>query len=163
MCIRDRAYSYNHVDPSAVADYGMERLETWPDQQGLLYQTHRALMWAGRAEEGAALVRRFEPDFTNIGLVNARQACIEGRTADAEAILATIGPDFSDVTTSWLILKWLGRDAEAAEAIKPITESVSDFQVTAPLQYAIFDPTPHRRVMDILEREGVLRLSLIHI
>jgi TolB-like protein/Tfp pilus assembly protein PilF len=150
--------AYEHMDPVEVVAMGEDRLERWPDNTGILYQTHRAMMWAGQAEAGAALLRRLPTSFPNLGMAKLRQACLEGRLADAEAIYAAemrTRPD--DAMYQWQMLKTLGRDQEASEALHPLTESPSPHQVAAALSYAYFDPTPHPEVMDLLEREGVLR------
>ena len=61
-------------DPSEAADFGFEQLRIHPDHEGLLFQTHRALMWAGRAEEGAELAQRFQTLYGEHTLLLARQA-----------------------------------------------------------------------------------------
>jgi TolB-like protein/Flp pilus assembly protein TadD len=151
--------AYDDGDPDEVADYGLERLRDHPDHRGLLYQTHRALMWAGRAEEGASVLRRYNLNFDESPLMLMRQACIEGRREDAEQAFAAIsrGNDDRWRTTAWLGLKILGRDAEADPLLEPIARSTSPYQIATMLNYAIFDPGPHPELMNILEREGVLR------
>ncbi|MEJ2534889.1 MAG: hypothetical protein P8008_05345, partial [Gammaproteobacteria bacterium] len=151
--------AYDDIDPNEVADYGLERLNDWPDQRGVLYQTHRALMWAGRTEEGASILRRYNLNFPEAPLMLMRQACIEGRREDAERALAAIerGEDDRWRTTAWLGLKILGRDSEAEPLLDPIADSSSPYQIASMLSYAIFDPQPHPELMTILDREGVLR------
>ena len=151
--------AYQHEDPSDVADFGLNLLQRWPERQGLLYQTHRALMWAGRAEEGAELKRRLErlsgPDV----MVSARQACIEGRREDAEALLASLQTDRTgpNDSTRWLLLKMLGRDAEASRVWEPYAHAGALFSLSTLLTYTIFDPTPFPALVDALERQGVRR------
>ena len=146
-------------DPQGVADYAKERAQQWPNSPGVLYQVHRALMWAGEVEEGAALQRQFNRQFDPSPLMEMRQACIEGRRNDAEAAFAAIprGEDDQWRTTAWLGLKMLGRDDEAARVLQPIAKSSSPYQLASTLNYAIFDPRPYPELMDILDREGVLR------
>ncbi len=147
--------AYQHEDPSALADYGLERMEQWPDVQILMYQVHRALLWAGRIEEGAELARRIDDDWGNKPLLLLRQACSEGRVEDAEAIfeqsLAT------GKGSRWIGLKILGREEAAAQAMADLANSDLPFQRSMPLTYRIFDPTPFPAVMALLERENIPR------
>ncbi len=151
--------AYDEEDPAEVADYGLERLRDAPDHRGLLYQTHRALMWAGRAEEGATLLRRYELSYPGSALMQMRQACIEGRRDDAEAAFASLerGDDDQWRTQVWLGLKMLGDDEEASRVLAPIAQSSSPYQLASTLGYAIFDPAPYPELMRIIEREGILR------
>jgi TolB-like protein len=149
------AHGYQHDDPSEVADYGLERLDQWPDVPGLAYQVHRAMMWAGRTEEGAALARRMDMEWVNTPLLLIRQACSEGRTEDATAIFDEFNLEEDD--NAWLSLKILGRDAEASRAAAPMAESISPFQYSTPLVYRIFDPSPYPAIMELIDREQVLR------
>ena len=151
--------AYSVLDPSEAADFGLEVLQRWPNNTGLLYQTHRTLMWAGRILEAKELADRFgrlSPQ-DNV-LVPARQACAEGRRADAEAIYDAISPDDIDGRSQrWHILKLLGREREAAAVLLPYANSGVPYQIASWLNYDQFDPTPFPAVMAVLKREGVNR------
>jgi len=151
--------AYDRDDPQGVADYAKERAQQWPNSPGVLYQVHRALMWAGEIEEGASLQRQFNRQFDPSPLMEMRQACIEGRRDDAETAFAAISRGEGDQwrTSAWLGLKMLGRDDEASRMLQPISESSSPYQLASTLNYAIFDPRPYPELMNILDREGVLR------
>jgi TolB-like protein/Flp pilus assembly protein TadD len=151
--------AYQEHGPSEVADFGLSLLRQRPDHRGFLYQTHRALMWAGRAEEGAELKARLDRVHGVDALVSARQACIEGRRDDAEATLSRLSDDLnsSDDSQRWLILKMLGRDAEASLIWQPYAAEGALFSLATLLSYTIFDPSPYPILVEALERQGVRR------
>ena len=64
-------------------------VEKWRDRGGVLYQSHRALLWAGRNELARSVADRmlaFTSDFPAArALVRARQACAEGDRETTEA------------------------------------------------------------------------------
>ena len=157
--------AYRHMDASAAADFGLEALKRWPDNSTLIYQTHRTLMWSGRVLEGRQLAERFQrltPQ--NNQLVPIRQARIEGRTKDAEKLLAGIDPDDNYARSSrWHALKILGREQEATEVLRPYAESGVPYQLANWLTYHKFDPSPFPAIMEVLEREGITRPPAVDI
>ena len=151
--------AYRVLDPSEVADYGLTALQRWPENNSLMYQTHRTLMWAKRPEEAAVLAKRYEELFGYASLVQARQACMEGRVQDVLDILndeKSLG-DGNSNNAVWLILLMLG-DNESAEAYLRQYESEETPQTLVSwLVYHKFDPSPFHSVMAVLERENVNR------
>lgn len=147
--------AYQHHDPSQVADYALERLEDWPDVQVLLYQAHRALLWAGRVDEAAAVLWRINDEWPSQLVAALRQACAEGRVDDAEAIWRR--SKTKGAVGTWIVLKTLGREDEASEALIGLVNSELPFRRSTPLAYRIFDPTPFPSVMALLDREQIQR------
>lgn len=151
--------AYRFVNPSEAADFGLQVLKRWPNNNGLIYQTHRTLMWAGRIAEARVLADRYSrlnPDDTT--LVLARQACGEGRRADVELIYNTLDPnDNYHRSSRWHLLKLLGEEQKSAEVLRPYAESGTPFMMATWLIYPKFDPTPFPDLMAVLEREGVNR------
>ena len=169
---QDAAAANNYVNnayaldkASIGADYGIEALTRWPTHQDIAYQTHRSLLWAGRVEEAAQMAKRYRQlNPEGNPLVDARQACAEGRRSDAEAILADLDPaDTYARSTRWHILKLLGREEEAADVLSPYVESGVPYQMADWLGYHKFDPTPFPALMAVLEREGVKRPPAVEI
>ena len=149
--------AYQYAPTGEVADYGLAALQRWPTYPGLLYQVHRALMWAGRAREGAELALRYGQTDTGHEIVSARQACIEGRRDEVERILAGLDRE-SDPTfqiKQWLILKMLGRDQEATESLQRFAAKATAHEMAFLLQYRVFDPRPFPQLMAVLKRERV--------
>ena len=150
--------AYRIVDASDAADFGLELLQRWPDSADLMYQVHRTLMWAKRADEAAVLARRYEEIHGFERMMQARQACMEGRVQDVLDILATERAENGDHgNVEWLMLLLLD-DKESAEALLRHYESDEAPQVLVKwLIYHKFDPRPFPGLMALLERENVDR------
>jgi TolB-like protein len=71
--------AYRVIDPSEAAEFSIEVLQRWPNHVGLVYQVHRTLLWAGRIMEASQLADRFNRLSPGNSILNARQACAEGR------------------------------------------------------------------------------------
>jgi len=158
-------WAYLVGEASMGADYGIEALNRWPNHLNIVYQTHRTLLWAGRVEEAAQMAARYRQlNPAGNPLVDARQACAEGRRSDAEDILAHLDPkDNYARSTRWHILKLLGREQESAEVLRPYADSGVPYQMADWLGYHKFDPTPFPSVMALLKREGVNRPPAVEI
>jgi len=157
--------AYRVIDPSVAADFGLQALQRWPNDNSLLYQTHRTLLWAGRITEAKNLAERYSRLYPGDDLlVRARQACAEGRRVDVEAMLENINPESNYATSSrWHILKLLGREQESAAVLQPYADSGVPFMMTSFLTYPKFDPTPFPTVMAVLDREGIDRPPAVEI
>jgi TolB-like protein len=151
--------AYKYRNPGEVADYGLAALQRWPGHSALLYQTHRALMWAGRAEEGAEIRRQYVRNNEPSPVMELRQACIEGRLGDAESILATVVPGKvpSWRSNRWLMLLMLDRREEATELIRHYDTEASVYELTGFMSYMIFDARPFRSLDLLMQREGIRR------
>ncbi len=150
--------AYRVIDPSEAADYGLQALQHWPEDNNLLYQTHRTLMWAKRPEEAAELAKRINDLFGYDEMVVARQACMEGRTDDVLKVLAGLREgDPRKRNLIWLILLLLDDKEAAAEELKQYESVDTPLTIASWLVYHKFDPSPYPVLMEILEREGVQR------
>lgn len=163
MTIRDAAdnymnFAYRVIEPSVAADYGLEALQRWPESSSLLYQTHRTLMWARRADEAALVAKRFRESFGFDEMVEARQACMEGRGEDVLAILdGVLAAEPVQLFDAWAIYLLLD-DKPAAEAVlRPLDEGAPVNVLANWLNYQQFDPRPFPRLMAVLQREGIQR------
>jgi TolB-like protein len=156
---------YRFSSASEAADYGLLALQRWPNNKGLIYQTHRTLLWAGRIPEAGELDVRYGRLFPGDDtLVRARQACAEGRRDDVEAIYKSLDPgDNYDRSNHWHILKLLGEEQKAAEILRPYAESGVPFMMASWLIYPKFDPAPFPEVLAVLEREGINRPPVVEI
>jgi len=157
--------AYQVLDASQAADFGLQALQRWPDHSGLMYQTHRTLLWAGRILEGKELADRYSRLYPEDDiLVRARQACAEGRRADAEAIYDSLDPNLEDSRSErWFILKLLGEEQKAIELLRSHSDSGVPYMLASYLHYRIFDPGPFPEVKAVLDREGVRRPAAIDI
>ncbi len=151
--------AYRVIDPSEAADFGLKSLQRWPNTTGLVYQTHRTLVWAGRFSEASELAARYETLVPGGNpLVRAREACAAGDRTAAEAILIDIDHSRgNDLSSVWLINNMLGNTREEIEALRPLEDSGVLFSLASFLGYHKFDPRPYPTLMAVLEREGVER------
>ena len=155
----NRAYIFGNA--SDAADLGQSWLNRWPNHKGLLYQTHRTLMWAMRVEEGAALADRYAQLFPNddaLDAISARQACAEGRRDDVVDILNFRRADGKpDTWIDWQILMLLGDNHGAEMIVRQYEDPQVVYPLTSWLSYPHFDPGPFPALMAALERENVNR------
>ena len=127
------------------------------------YQAQRIFLYADRVEEAAEIGRRYIAAATNPTwtlMVKIRQACAEGRIADADAYYAE--QDFRDLYDSrsniqWLALKTLGRKAEAEALLRSLDDPYALFAISGFLSYTHFDPRPFPNLSAALSSQGVLR------
>jgi TolB-like protein len=113
-------------DPAAVVSVIRDMMQRYP-VPGLAYQAHRTLLWLGETEEARRLLPILANDEDGRDLVQARQACAEGRRSDAEAILAgfdSLGAQ-DQATSGWHLYQLLGRQAEATALLKPYESAVA--------------------------------------
>ncbi len=153
------SHAYRVVDPSEAADFGLKALQRWPENNSIMYQTHRTLMWAKRPDEAAALARRYEDLFGPDSMIRSRQACMEGRTQDVLDILEAErnNGNAADDNFVWLILLMLGDTDSAEAAIRQFESDELPGTLANWLIYHKFDPSPFPSVMAVLERENVDR------
>lgn len=163
MTIRDAAdnfmnFAFRTIEPSVAADYGLEALQRWPENSSLIYQTHRTLMWARRPEEAASVAEQYRKLFGFNVMVEARQACMEGRGEDVLAILdGVLAVEPVQLFDAWAIYLLLD-DKPAAEAVlRPLEQSAPINVLANWLSYQQFDPRPFPRLMAVLKREGIQR------
>jgi len=128
-----------------------------------IYQAHRVFLYAGEVERAARLAQLYAArasDESAIAMVRIRQACAEGRVADADAIFATLNkkePGGGLLVNEWLYLKTLGRTAEAIDAIRHLDEGDGLFALSGFLNYTHFDPRPFPNLMAQLTAQGIHR------
>jgi TolB-like protein len=151
--------AYRIIDPSEAADFGLKALQRWPNTTGLIYQTHRSLVWAGRFSEASRLTARYETLVPGGNpMVRAREACAAGDRAAVETILAGIDLDRNNILSSiWLLQNMLGNTREEIESLRPLEDSGVLYSLASFLGYHKFDPRPYPALMAVLEREGVER------
>ncbi|MEJ2514364.1 MAG: hypothetical protein P8102_03960 [Gammaproteobacteria bacterium] len=156
----ERAYRF--VGDPKIAERVATLVRHWRGSPGVLYQGHRALLWAGQtdlagwaAEQLLAFALGFD---VGPALVRARQACLEGDRATAEAVLADLDPDDDRIRgIRWHILLLLGRREQATDVLRPLASDAVPYRLAGQLGYPYFDPRPFPSLMRALEREGIDR------
>jgi len=141
-----------------------DELMSQPDPlPAAMYQSHRIYLYADRVDEARELAERYVSLSTDpmlIFLIRLRQACAEGRVADADAIYDNYDfpPDRDALAnTRWLALKTLGRDAEARATLKHLDTPETLYALASHLTYTHFDPRPLPNLRAVLEEQGVMR------
>jgi TolB-like protein len=134
----------------------LEQVNRFPNTKSIIYQAHRALLWAGEFEEAHKLYPRLA-DWTGNSrwIVDARQACSLGDRRKAEQILHTAQQEGGSVSSRWLILMLLGETEEATRVLKPYESEQVPIILGSYLIYQQFDPRPFPALMSILKREGL--------
>ena len=130
---------------------------------GDYYQVHRILLYADRVAEAADIGQRYidSADSETWSLmVKIRQACAEGRVADADKLYADF--DFSPYSIAnnniqWLALKTLGRVKDAEDLLQPLDRPEFLGRLIQLLTYTHFDPSPYPNLTNHLEELGVMR------
>ncbi|NGX15822.1 tetratricopeptide repeat protein [Wenzhouxiangella sp. XN24] len=146
----------HRVDAEAALAMSDRALEMDAGSLQVLYQSHRVLLYAGRIERAADVARAYvlrDADSQFSHMLQVRQACAEGRRADADAIYALFNGDL----IRWLMLKTLGRDAEARELLRPLDTPERLYALSTVLSYPFFDPGDYPLLADTLARQGIQR------
>jgi len=131
-----------------------------------LYQVHRVYLYADRVDEARELAERYlglstEP-MLNF-LIRLRQACAEGRTADALALYDTYNFAISPnrrTNTRWLALKTLGRNEEATASLMDMDNAETMYALAGHLTYTHFDPRPFPNLSAVLKAQGIQRETI---
>lgn len=131
-----------------------------------LYQAHRILLMGDRIAEASEVGQRYINAATNPTwslMVRIRQACAEGRIADAEQLYEDF--DFSPFDPAsnniqWLALKTLGRTDEAVDLLRPLDQPETLVRLGELLSYTHFDPSPYPNLTRRLEEQGIMRYEI---
>ena len=121
------------------------------------YQAQRALLDAGdhdRAREMMDLYLLRSSDADGTLLVQMRQACAEGRIADADAMYEQVNQDSN---TLWLFLTTLGREDEARELLRQYDTPDKLFILAEFMDYRTFDPRDYPLLWKTLQSQGIKR------
>jgi TolB-like protein/DNA-binding winged helix-turn-helix (wHTH) protein len=102
------------LDLEAAAERADRQLALSPDRALTQYQAHRAFLWSGRIRDARELLERVRasdlPSDVK-ALAELRQACAEGRRADAVRWNAALGT--ADASSRWIGWQTMGRPAAA--------------------------------------------------
>ena len=151
------------VDLEAGLEGAREILARPAPTPGDYYQVHRILLYDDRIEEAADVGQRYiesahDPTWTF--MVRVRQACAEGRVADADKLYDDF--DFSPFAIEnnniqWLALQTLGRTDEAQALLQPLDQPEFLSRLIQLLSYTHFDPSPYPNLTKHLEELGAMR------
>lgn len=150
--------AYRHGQADLASNFGLEALERWPNDSGIAYQTHRSLLWAGRVKEASDLVARMDDTLGRNQVALSRQACAEGRRGEALQYLEQLQSDGeTHAAEEWIILTLLGEKGAAIDILRAYESSEVPYQLASWLVFHHFDPSPFPSLMQMLNRENVVR------
>jgi TolB-like protein len=147
-------------DVPRATQMARQALALHPDSVDIIYQAHRVLLTAGAIKEAAALVPRLGATGlpANMRLmVRMRQACAEGRTADAEQMFrdAALGNQFAVLGTKWQELLLLGHTGEAWRLLDRFDTSDKLYALATFSLYPMFDARRYPRLLAVLKTQGI--------
>ena len=123
----------------------------------VIYQSHRALLAADQVDRAAGLVELYEQrssDEEGALFMRLRQACAEGRVADADEIYAALERDSA---SKWLLLKTLGFDDQARELLRPLDTPENLLALSGYLAYRSFEARDYPLLWNTLTAQGIDR------
>jgi hypothetical protein len=151
--------SVNAMEWDAAARRAREQLALRPENATTQYQAHRAFLSAGRTAEAGAVLRRIKASKMKpaaIALAELRQACAEGRAADAADLRRRIDAT-GDLTPRWNAAQTVG-DTRGAEALLRPYDSPEGLPILMQfMTYPSFDARPFPTLNALLVQEGVVR------
>ena len=162
-------------DPASAARLARRVMIEAPANKDILFQAHRGLLMAGEVSEAAEAARLYHQSpfadsnttVRSIALaqqLDIRQACAEGREADANQIYASFTTSAAArPSTRWNALTTLGRNQEAEDTLRVYDSPDTVLQLFSFYSYPYFDPRPFPFLMEVLEREGAAPRPLIPI
>ncbi|MDH3337483.1 MAG: hypothetical protein OEM85_11945 [Gammaproteobacteria bacterium] len=123
----------------------------------VVYQSHRALLAAAQVDRARELISMYEKnssDEEGLLLMQLRQACAEGRVADADEISTSIDEDSA---SQWLLLKTLGFDDQARDLLKPLDTPENLVALSGYLAYRSFEARDYPLLWSVLTAQDIDR------
>ena len=152
-------YSMLTGDKEFARRFAQGALRRMPDRPFIQYQSHRTLLYAGDIDGAAALLPAIEasdlPENTRI-LSLLRQACAEGKLAEARRIFEDFDARFSDdLSMAWISHKIMGLDDEAHAVLAPLDEEMELQSLFDFVAYHYFDASKYPNLVELLRSQGV--------
>jgi uncharacterized protein involved in tolerance to divalent cations len=148
-------------DPAGAETVARQALERHADNANLVYQVHRAFLWAGAIDDARELLpflNASQLPWFNKKLATMRQECADGNTAAAVRIHDEFIEKFHEgEAVLWISYHILGQREQASSVIHPYDEANQLFALSSYLAYPYFDPTPHPNLMAILDGQNIKR------
>jgi len=149
--------SMHRSDLDAVVQMVDEALAVSSPSANIMYQSHRALLAARLVERAAELAQLYvdhSGDAEGQIMVRLRQACAEGRPAEADKLFELVP---ADSNTRWLFLKTLGHDDRARELLRPLDTPDLVFMLAEYLTYRSFEARDYPLLWKVLTDQGIDR------
>jgi len=145
-------------DPEAIRAFVKTAMERVGDSAFVMYQAHRALLWAADIDGASRLARIIQssdlPESSRL-MVRLRQACAENRTADAMRIYETIIAKHPSTSTDWISHSIMGDQEKAFDTLVDLDDPDDLSQLGDFLNYAYFDARLFPNLLALLEAHGI--------
>ena len=145
-------------DPDAIVAFARKIIEHAPDNIWLLYQAHKAFLWAMDVDAARDVLPKIlsssSPE-TRKALAQLRQACAEERKSDALRFQAEAMESSDRLVTIWLAHKIIGDDKNANDVLREYDEQGNLHNLAGLLQYGEFDPTILPNLMARTAGQGI--------
>jgi TolB-like protein len=149
---------FHAKDPDAIVAYAKTIIEHAPDNIFLLYQAHKALLWAMDVDAARDVLPKIlsskYPE-TGKALAQLRQACAEERKSDALRFHAEAIESSDRLVVIWLANKFIGEDEKADSVLREYDEQGKLHNLAGLLQYGAFDPTILPNLMARTTGQGI--------
>ena len=148
-------------DTAGAADVSRRALQHQPDNALIAYQAHRAFLWDGATDEAREIlpfINSSQLPWYNKKLATMRQACADGDPAQALEIHEEFVEAYQEgEAVLWISLQTLGQRTAASALLRPYDEANQMYSLSSYLIYPYFDPTPHHRLTEVLDSQGIDR------
>ena len=146
-------------DKDFVRRFAQDALRRMPDRPFLQYQAHRSLLFAGDIDGASALIPAIAasdlPEDTRT-IILLRQACAEGKLAEARRVFERFDAKLSDkLSMRWISHKIMGLDDEAHEMLAPLNENGELESLMGFVSYHYFDARQYPALVELLKAQGI--------
>lgn len=146
-------------EPEIIKRYSAYAIEKLNGNVSIVYQAHRALLWAGDlrgARELLPLIENSSMPESNRALAALRQACAEQRVLEATRILnEKLLPIADRLLLRWLVYMIMGDKASAHGVVLEFNGQQDLLRLSALLPYGSFDPSLYPNLMARLAGQGI--------
>lgn len=146
-------------DPVRLRSFANSMVERFDNNINVLYQAHRALLWAGDIDGASRILPTIQssdlPEW-NLHVAKLRQLCAEGKTLEAERHYVHGLSQYADRgSTTWLAHLIMGNKEDAIATLMPLDNDENMTSLASYLRYGAFDPRSFPNLMARLESQGV--------
>lgn len=154
---RALAAPFQQEDYAMAYERARQQLAVQPGDITTVYQAHRAYLGADRLDDARALLRRISasdiPVSTRL-LAEQRQACAEGRFADAAALNPRIAAA-GELGALWVAAQQMGDEATSRALLQPLDTPSGLPTLIQFMIYPSFDPSDFPELSRVLREQGV--------
>ena len=146
-------------DKEFVRQFAQDALRRIPNRPFIQYQSHRSLLFAGDIDGASALIPAIEasdmPEQTR-AIIHLRQACAEGKLAEAQRVFKDFDARFSDdLSMRWISHKIMGFDDEAHQMLLALDENKEFEALFDFVSYHYFDAKKYPNLVELIKSQGV--------